>query len=89
MNTIWKFPFEITDDFEIEMPQHAKVLTVALQQGTPCIWALVDPVAPKEKRKFHLAGTGHSLDKEIVRTYSYAGSFQMREGQLVFHLFWE
>lgn len=89
MNAIWKFPFEITDDFEIEMPEEAKLLTVATQGDVPCLWAMVDPEAPKEMRKFYLAGTGHPLHNEYMNDNSYVGSFQMKGGALVFHLFCE
>jgi hypothetical protein len=88
MNAIWKFPFEITDDFEIFMPKGAQLLSVAMQGDVPCIWAIVDPAAPKEMRKFHLSGTGHELDEQYTKAL-YVGSFQMKGGALVFHLFWE
>lgn len=86
MQTIHKYKIEeITDLFEIEMPRGAKVLTVQLQQGTPCIWAQVDPKQPMDKRQFRLAGTGHPLDESTRR--EYIGSFQMSNETLIFHLF--
>lgn len=87
MNAIWKFPFEITDDFEIEMPMGAQILHVAMQREMPCIWAIVDPNAPKVTRKFHLSGTGHPLEESCTQ-YNHVGTFQMHDGALVFHLFW-
>lgn len=83
--TIWKFPFSITDNFDIEMPDNAKILAVQMQKSRPCIWALVEPSFPKTKRKFRLAGTGHSLDGE--ESIHYIGTFQTYGGKLVFHLF--
>ena len=89
MNTIWKFPFQVTDDFEIEMPVGAQFLHVDVQNDySPCLWAIVDPKAPKEVRKFHLSGTGHPLNKKLTKA-NHVGSFFLRGGQLVFHLFWE
>ncbi len=88
MKTIYKYPFGITDDFEIFMPEGARVLHVGMQYDRPCIWALVDPNAVQEERKFHLAGTGHSIEDKIA-DWQYVGTFTMQDGALVFHLFCE
>ncbi len=80
---VWKFPFPITDDIEFEMPTGAQVLSVQVQGTQPCIWVLCDPKAVLETRRFRLAGTGHDIDYPV----SYVGSFQLYDGQLVFHLF--
>ena len=83
--TIWKFPLTVVDDqIIIEMPKGAQVLSIQMQRDIPTIWALVNPQAPKEQRKFRLAGTGH-LIKEAGE-FLYHGTFQMT-GNLVFHLF--
>jgi hypothetical protein len=88
MNTVYKYGFEINDDFELELPRGARILHVNVQHDCPCIWALVDPNAPKEMRKFHLAGTGHPIDIDMRTTnYTHVGTFMMHEGKLVFHLF--
>lgn len=84
MRTIWKFPVEMTDQFEILMPAGADVLTVQVQHGQPVLWAIVDPDARKIKTGFVLHGTGHPLSDKAGR---YIGSFQLTGGALVFHLF--
>jgi len=85
---VWKFPVKIDDIIEIEMPVGAEVLHFDVQpdgfRGQPCIWARVDPEAPKEVRKFRFAGTGHGLEDEVGK---HVGSCQMMEGRLVWHLF--
>ena len=76
---------------------------VKISEGdVPALWAIVDPDAPKEERKFRLVGTGHALpDIPVVNPavyawtalpassamLSYIGSFQIYGGELVFHLF--
>lgn len=81
---IWKFPVEITDEFEIPMPKGAKVLTVQMNQGLPFIWALVNLDAGEtEPRCFKLVVTGHN----VSNAGAYVGTFQIMEGMLVFHLF--
>ena len=84
--TVWKFPTPIDDVFSIDLPKGAQILTVQVQRGEPCIWALVDPDAPKEKRHFVLLGTGHVHSKRLLEGCSYVGSYQVQGGQLVFHL---
>jgi len=68
MRSIWKFPLAIVDFQEIEMPQGAKPLLVAVQPsvanrglGTLCIWAEVDTDVPKIKRGVWIVGTGHPM----------------------------
>lgn len=84
MKRVFKYPIPVVDGFTIDMPKGAIVLCVQTQREKPCIWALVDPIAPKETRHFRLAGTGHAINEAIAR---YVGTFQIGEGALVFHLF--
>uniref|UniRef100_A0A6H2A2W0 DUF7352 domain-containing protein n=1 Tax=viral metagenome TaxID=1070528 RepID=A0A6H2A2W0_9ZZZZ len=83
MRTIYKYQCLEMDNFTIEMPTGSHILTVQMQRGEPCIWAIVDPDAFPEQRHFQLFGTGHPIDG-IGR---YIGTFQLMGGNLVFHLF--
>jgi hypothetical protein len=99
MNTIWKFSFKIEEDVQLEMPIGARVLSVQTQNGQPCLWAIVDDQAKKEKRKFFVHGTGHKLPDVLSDHFHHLGTFQieviqvseksthMERGALVFHLF--
>lgn len=51
----------------------------------PRVWALVDPDAPRVKRRLATIGTGQPLPDDADE-WAYVGSFQMRGGALVFHL---
>lgn len=86
MQTIWKFPLEVTDEQIIEMPDKSTILSIQTQFGNPCIWALVNPDADKTKRRFFIFGIGHNVEIEegLIR---HIGTFQMQEGRLVFHVF--
>jgi hypothetical protein len=84
MKTIWKYKFDIQDDFVIEMPKNANILTVQIQHDSPCIWALVETENSIEDRHFKLFGTGHQMYYIDIK---YVGTFQMRTGNLIFHLF--
>ncbi|TNE75026.1 hypothetical protein EP331_00220 [bacterium] len=83
--TIWKFQLETTDYQEIEMPYQSKILCVQVQNGTPNIWALVDPKSPLVKRAFDIFGTGHPVDYNVKR--EYIGTYQLHGGSLVLHVF--
>jgi len=85
VRTIWKFP--ITTDGVGRMPEGAEILSVQTQDGHPYLWALVNPSAPTEDRKFRLYGTGHHTPDSPGR---YWGTFQLKvigDQNLVFHLF--
>lgn len=83
---VWKFPVKVEDYVAIEMPAGAKLLAFQAQHEQPCLWALVDPAAPVEMRRFRLAGTGHPI-KEVASNLSHIGTCQMLHGGLIFHLF--
>lgn len=89
MKTIWKFSFPIADEFSFEMPVGAQILSVQVQNGpsgeNACLWALVDPSAPREDRAFRIRGTGH--DAAGIDAETFIGTFQMLGGSLVWHLF--
>ena len=75
MQTIWKFPLEITDIQHVKMPKGAKILSVHNQGQSPgerpMLWAMVNPEAEPEEREIHIAGTGHMRD---LYDLTYIGS---------------
>lgn len=84
MLTVYKYPVQADDYFEVMMPAGAQVLTVQLQYGDAQMWALVNPDAPLRVYRFRLAGTGHPIRETNL---TYIGTFQAMGGGLVFHLF--
>jgi hypothetical protein len=78
----------MVDEFKLELPVGAKILSIKEQRGVACVWALVeiDPEIPNEVRRFRLAGTGHPIlvDPDELK---FVGSVLLRGGDLVFHLF--
>ena len=82
---IWKFPISGPAVW-IEMPRGAEILTIQLQGEIPTVWAMVDPDAPKVRRKIVILGTGHVVASwPPDRRYKYINTFQV--GPFVFHLF--
>ena len=80
---IWKYDLETRDSQIIRMPKDAQILCVQIQFAKPRIWALVDPKQPFEDRHILIFGTGHPVFQECL----YIGTFQIRNGDLVFHVF--
>lgn len=84
--TVWKFVLELVDDQEIWLPAKARVLTVAVQHGRICIWALLRENQEREPYRVSIRGTGHNCDCVPANFY---GTVQLDGGSLVFHVFGE
>ena len=84
MKTIWKFELDTAQFTEIEMPTGAEILTAQIQNEVMCLWAQVDPEAPKETRTFEVAGTGTPLSDAPRK---YIGTVQTSGGRYVLHVF--
>lgn len=80
---VWKYDIPERPSFALTMPRDAEILHVAVQHGTPRLWARVDPDAFLELRLFVTAGTGHLVEPGPV----HIGSLLVLNGDLVFHLF--
>jgi hypothetical protein len=83
MQKIYKYPLLIMDEQEVEMPMGAGIMSVQMQNGQPCLWALVDTGNTSERRKILIRGTGHAASS-LGR---YISTFQMKDGAMVFHAF--
>jgi len=87
IKTIWKFEMEVTDIQEIALPIGAEILSVQAQREQPCLWVLVDPEAEKELRTFETFGTGHHVFYDMGVERKHIGTYQLKDGALVFHVF--
>lgn len=80
MRTIWKWPLRLMSwnelAIDVDMPAGAELVTVAVQHNTICIWALVDPEQPAERRRFKIVGTGH---QELEPNDRYIGTVMTQE----------
>lgn len=83
METIYKYLIPVCDEYHLELPASAKVLTVQVQNDNPYIWVKLDPKASTVERIFRTYGTCHPIN---IESLDYIGTFQVR-GTLVFHLF--
>jgi hypothetical protein len=86
--TIFKYPLLVTDFQDVLLPIGAEILTIQTQDETACMWALVNPSEKeKEIRNIEIFGTGHPIGYDMGISRKYISTFQMRDGQLVFHAF--
>ena len=81
---IWKYPLEVTDLTALAMPPGI-LLTVQMQHGKPCLWALVDETKKDtDTKRIAIYGTGNPMPDDPGR---YIATFQVMGGDLVFHAF--
>lgn len=86
MKTIFKFPLMMTEQQRVAMPIGAQMLTVQMQNDTPCLWALVDKSNNLHDVKIFTVGTGHEITRDDL---VYIGTYQVYGGKLIFHVFRE
>lgn len=84
--TIWKYELKIDDLQNVIMPIGAEILSVQMQNETPCLWALVNPdEKDTDARYIETFGTGHPVAYDMGGTREFIGTYQTRG--LVFHVF--
>lgn len=85
--TIWKFQMDIVETQLVRMPAKAEILSVQVQDGIPCLWALVNPANGEQDKCIEMFGTGHPVNCDMGVSRTYIGTFQMNNTGLVFHAF--
>lgn len=92
---IYKYPIR-SDEFSISMPYDAVILSCAVQNGDPYLWALHSDPTDCEKGDitefvFRLYATGASIEinplDSSVRGNQFVGTLLLSGGMFVFHLF--
>lgn len=85
---IWKFVLALSDTQVVPMPKGSTILTIQVQKGNLCLWALCDENADEggPGRRINIYGTGNPLP-ENGHIGEYISTFQLYGGDLVFHAF--
>lgn len=83
---IFKYPLDLVDTQTILVHRGAIPLCVQVQNGIPCLWAIVDLAAATGGLTLRIIGTGHPIDDDLD-SLTYLDTFQMMDGALVFHVF--
>ena len=82
--TIWKYPLEIKDLQQLQVPRGGKVLSCGRDpNGQICVWILVYPERPKHIRAFRIFGTGNPFEAPDMHTF--IGS--IADGPFMWHVF--
>lgn len=82
--TIWKYILSDHVGKEVyNIPRGYQPLTVQVQNGQPCLWVMVNPLAPKVRVTVETVGTGHNITDHS----RYVGSYQLDGGDFVGHVF--
>ena len=82
MKTIWKQALEFPKT-EFEIPGFINVVAMQTQRGAPTVWIECDPSQALKTITLTIFGTGHKIPDEQI----YVGTFQMADGDLVWHLY--
>lgn len=85
IKTIFKYPIEIIGEQDVEMPVGSEIISVHEQYDKLCLWAMVRPGTPIEKKKIYVRGTGHEF--EWFNTHRFIGTVVTSGGALVWHVF--
>jgi hypothetical protein len=84
--SIWKFQLSVIDAQTIMMPSDCKILSVQMQDGVICMWALVNTQSLRQRRIFRVIGTGNPIP-EGSQGLSFIATAQ--HSPFVWHIFEE
>lgn len=84
---IYKYKLESYDGFAVRMRKGAKILSLQVQGGTACIWAVVDDLAPEITRKLIAVDTGDNVPNP--QKFDYIDMALFHGGTYVVHYFIE
>lgn len=83
MKRVFEYQLQVNDVCYINMPVRAQILSLQVQNGLPCVWALVDDSEFISMREFRTVGTGHPANE--CGDLQFVGTYQLLD--LVFHVF--
>jgi hypothetical protein len=87
MLRVYKYPLIVADLQHVALPIWSRPLTVQVQQGALCLWALVNPAGPTRGLAVRMVGTGHDFADAL--DWTYLATVQLHGGDLVYHVFIE
>jgi len=90
MKIIYKYPLIIEDTQKISIPESGEILCLQVQNNIPCIWVLIndfDNVHKVKEYTINIYGTGQRFKENGF--CQYIGTFQLVDGEIIFHVFME
>lgn len=87
--TIWKFPLELTDTQQVEMPIGTQILTAQIQNGSIMLWGIVpdDEVNKCSTMLLTIEIHGTGSTTRSPHGLTYIGTVQSHDGMFVWHVF--
>ena len=88
MKIVQKFTIPFAPEFELVVPEGAKVVDVGMQDTDMCMWAIVDTDAEPVRQRFFLVTTGSPIPTD-GKGVQYLGTIheKTRLTNFVAHLF--
>jgi hypothetical protein len=89
MRTIWMYELVVADRQSLKVPEYFKPVSVQMQNGYLCIWAIVNTKCNMKTIRVHVSGTGHDIG--MTPESAYIGTVQVTTipHPLVVHVFAE
>lgn len=84
---VWKYTLPLAPavpEIDISMPKGATIVHVAAQREDVALWALCNPEAAGESRRFRVVVTGEVFDQTGML---YVGTALLMAGSFVVHVF--
>ena len=81
---IWKLKLEHERTQIVKMPLKSEIMDIQMQNGTPTMWAMVDPETDEIEVKINMYGTGDETHENVLKD-EYLSTVQDRE--YVWHFF--
>jgi len=87
MMTIWKFPLKGMHLQTIDMPKGAKIISVAVQRTTICLWVEVNPNEDALcARNIEIISTGQIVKDHAIERH-FLGTILIDQDNYIFHVY--
>jgi hypothetical protein len=87
-HVIYKYTILVCDEFVLNLPVGAKLLSVAEQKGEMVLYAMVIPELPLRPVKIRVVGTGKPIPDDMSE-FKFLGTIKLYDGKLMFHIFYK
>jgi hypothetical protein len=87
MKTIYKYMVTFGDKTEFSAPSDFKALSLQMQNGVPCIWAIVDTQAEMKTYTVYCLNTGETMLLGMILNSQYLGTVVLPREGLVKHFY--
>ena len=72
-----KYKLAFLDKLTLSMPKTARILSIRMHKGEPCLWAEVEAEAPDADRYFRTFETGQMILPAAGKRLKYLGTYQL------------